>query len=74
MSTVRKIVQYTLEGERVTSYNSIREAQKIYGITHISSVCRKKRTSDGGYLWYYAEEEPGVGGKEEALGLAKNRR
>lgn len=56
MSKARKVTQYTMEGEALRSYGSIKEAQAVYGITHISSVCRKKRVTDGGYRWGYTGE------------------
>ena len=57
MSIPRKIVQYDTEGNQVRTYASIREAQDAYKITHISSVCRNRRKTDGGYRWAYADEE-----------------
>ncbi len=51
----RKIVQYTKEYVPVRTYDSIREAEAEHHITHISSVCRHKRQSDGGFIWRYAE-------------------
>lgn len=53
----RKVVQYTRDGYRpLRLFNSIREAEHEYNITHISSVCRGKRRTDGGYVWRYIEE------------------
>ncbi len=40
-------------------YDSIFEAQQAFGCTHVSLCCRRKRHSDGGYLWRYAEVLPG---------------
>ncbi len=51
----RKIVQYTKENVPVRTYDSIREAEAEHHITHISSVCRHKRLTDGGFVWRYAE-------------------
>ena len=59
MSMPRRVVQYTTGGEKLRTFESIKEAQNYLGITHISSVCRKRRITDGGYRWFYAEEEPG---------------
>ena len=53
MSKPRKVIQYTMDGEEIRSYDSIREAQENTGVTHISSVCRRKRVSDGGSRWGY---------------------
>lgn len=53
----RPVEQYTLAGEKIGSYGSIREAQAIYGkATHISSVCSGRRKTDAGYIWKYAED------------------
>lgn len=57
MSTQRRVIQYTKEGTPVRSYDSIREAQAYANVTHVSSVCRRRRKSDGGYIWRY-EGEP----------------
>ena len=57
MSRSRKVVQYTMEGDRIRTYDSIREAQAYTGVTHISSVCRNRRLSDGGFRWSYEDEE-----------------
>ena len=57
MSKARKVIQYTMDGEEIRSYGSIREAQEYMGVTHISSVCRRKRVSDGGSRWGYEGEE-----------------
>ncbi len=60
MTRPRKVVQYSLIGEKIRTYGSIREAQNELGITHISSVCRRQRVTDGGYRWRYENEEDGT--------------
>lgn len=52
----RVVSQYTLNGEFVASYPSIREAERITGIdnTMISRVCRGKSKFAKGYVWKYA--------------------
>lgn len=52
----RVVLQYTLNGEFVASYPSIREAERITGIdnTMISRVCRGKSKFAKGYVWKYA--------------------
>lgn len=60
MTRPRKVVQYSMIGERLKTYSSIREAQEALGITHISSVCRRQRMSDGGFRWRYENEEDGT--------------
>lgn len=41
-------------------YDSIKEAQDEYHITHISEVCHGRRYSDGGYGWCYANPADGT--------------
>ena len=53
MSKPRPVIQYDIEGRKLRTFGSIKEAQGKYGITHISSVCRGKRKQDGGYIWKY---------------------
>ena len=50
------VIQYDLSGRELCRYASVREAQLIYGITHISSVCRGQRNKDGGFIWRYADD------------------
>lgn len=50
----RSVVQYTKEMKKLREWNSIHEAQEQYNISHISSVCRGERLSDGGFVWRYA--------------------
>jgi hypothetical protein len=52
-SISKKVVQYTLSGTYINSFNSIREAQRNTGIQHsqISMVCRGVRKAAGGYIW-----------------------
>ena len=57
MSVARRVVQYTTDGERVAVFASVREAQEAYGITHISSVCRRRRRTDGGDVWVFEDED-----------------
>lgn len=47
------IYQYTMNGEFLSSYNSISEAEKITNIPHtnIIKVLQNKRRSAGGYRW-----------------------
>lgn len=53
----RRVVQYTQNMEEIQRYKTIREPQLIYNITHISSVCRRERKTDGGFIWRY-EDDP----------------
>ncbi|MBQ0058528.1 MAG: hypothetical protein KBS83_01000 [Lachnospiraceae bacterium] len=58
MSRPRKIAQYTIDGEMVKTYDSIKEAQDYMGLTHISAVCRGRRRTDGGFTWAYITPDP----------------
>ena len=58
--TKRKVVQYTKDEKPLRLFNSIREAEAEYHITHISCVCRGKRRTDGGYIWRYIEDVAGM--------------
>jgi DNA-directed RNA polymerase subunit RPC12/RpoP len=51
----KEIIQLTMEGEFVKSWNSATEAAKILGISqsHISSVCLEKKNSIGGFKWMH---------------------
>jgi len=55
---IRKIVQLSLEGEYIKTWNSITMAQKELNICSISSVCSLNgdKKSVGGYMWMYEEE------------------
>lgn len=61
---------YTMDGEFIKRFNSIREAAKWAGCKEngITPVCRGQNKSCGGYRWSYAEEElvPWVGKKKGA--------
>ncbi|MGN0275056.1 MAG: hypothetical protein ACI4DT_09820 [Chordicoccus sp.] len=62
----RCIVQCLRDGTPVREYGSVKEAQEACsGATHISQCCRKKRKTDGGYVWRYREEMPDVHIPEE---------
>ncbi len=54
----RSVVQYTRDMKKVREWDSIHEAQAEYNISHISSVCRGERKSDGGFVWRYASPPP----------------
>ena len=51
----KKVVQYSLIGKKIKSYNSISEAKRLTGISKISDVCLNKRKSAGGYIWKFEE-------------------
>jgi hypothetical protein len=49
----RKVTQLDLNGNIIKQYNSITEAERDTGISHISGVCRGKRKTAGGFKWKY---------------------
>jgi hypothetical protein len=52
----KKINQYTLNEEYIKTWESIKEAGYILGISHIDQVCKGHRKSAGGFKWnYYIE-------------------
>lgn len=49
------VKQYTLSGEYIKTYSSIKEVKKELGSnSHICDVCMGKRNSALGYIWKYA--------------------
>ena len=55
-STLKKsVLQYDLDGNFITEYESINEAARQLGIRNdgISACLRKKQNSSGGYIWKY---------------------
>ena len=52
----RGVVQYTKAMSELHRYSSIKEAETVYSISHISGVCRRRRRSDGGYVWRYEDD------------------
>ena len=51
----KKVCQFSLDGSLIAEYNSITEAKEKTGVKSISSVCKNKRKSAGGYIWKYKE-------------------
>ena len=53
------INQYTLAGEYLSTYPSLREAARAIGkdggASHINDVCKGKRKTAYGYIWKYSE-------------------
>lgn len=52
-----KINQYSIDGVYINTFNSIKEAKMITGITTIINACLKKKYSAGSYRWYYIDDE-----------------
>lgn len=44
-------------GKIIRTWNSTREPQRELGISGVSSVCKGKRKTMGGFIWKYAEED-----------------
>ena len=57
----REVHQFTLTGEYIASYKSLKEAERRTGvnISSIGHVCRRGRggKSAGGYMWSYDKEK-----------------
>lgn len=51
-----KVAQYSLNGEYIRLYNSVKDAKKSTGITTISSCCIGKAETAGRYVWRYVED------------------
>ena len=53
----REVVQYSLSGEFIAKYPSLKDAADACGIYYqgISACCRGKYKHCGGYVWRYAE-------------------
>lgn len=54
---MRRIEQYSLDGEYIDIFDSITDASNTFGISHssISACCSGKNKTAGGYRWRYAE-------------------
>lgn len=53
----REIYQFNLENERIGTYSSMSEAEKVTNISHttISRCCKGKQRTSGGFIWRYAD-------------------
>lgn len=57
--TIKKIVQLTIEGEYLNTFDSSMEAGKSIGVKAYNKIllcCKKERNSCGGYKWLFEEE------------------
>lgn len=54
----RPVIQYSLTGEFIAEYPSLKEAENASNIHHsaISAACQNKRQRGGQYLWKYKED------------------
>lgn len=53
--STKKVNQYSLNNNFIKCWDSITQAQKELGITHISMCCTGKRKTAGNYIWRYAD-------------------
>ena len=55
--TSRPVLQFKLNGEFITEYGGLSEAERKTGIKHqhIYRVCRNKRKQTGGFIWKYKD-------------------
>lgn len=49
----KRIKQLTLTGEFIKEFETIIDAYKETGVSHITDVCKEKRRQAGGYIWRY---------------------
>lgn len=51
----KPVIQFTLDGDVVNMFNSIKEASSETGIhpTDITMCCKGKRKHAGGFIWKY---------------------
>lgn len=56
--TKKKVIQYDLKGNLLNEYESLNEAELKTNVKyqHISSCCRGKQKTAGGFKWRYKEE------------------
>lgn len=56
--SAKKVIQYTKDGKFIKIWDYIKQASDELGVNpnNISSCCRGKRKSAGGFMWRYAEE------------------
>ena len=52
-ANTKPVYQYTLNGEFVKKWESLKEASDYYNGGHITSVCQGERKSTKGYKWSY---------------------
>jgi len=53
----KSVCQYTIDGELVSKYESLSQAEKETGIncSLISATCRREQKTAGGFIWRYLE-------------------
>lgn len=58
-----KIIQLTVDGNFISEWDSIVEAQKFYKINNVATVCKGRQKTAGGYKWMYKEDYDKLIGK-----------
>lgn len=51
-----KVVQFDKNGNFIKEWDSAMNAEKDLGIRNVTSCCKKKRKTAGGYVWMYLSE------------------
>ena len=51
----KAVLQYSLDGIYITEYDSVKQAIRQTGISHISECCNFKLSSSGGYIWRFKD-------------------
>lgn len=56
-SRKKKVSQYSIKGEYIATYESLKEAERQTGVSNrnISLCCRDKMKTTGGYIWKYED-------------------
>jgi len=55
----KAVIQYSLDGEMLRSFKSIRGAERVTGVdnSHIIKCCKGEYRTSGGYVWAYKERK-----------------
>lgn len=48
------LYQYSIDGELIKKWDSVKEAQTAYKTSHISDCCLGRRNKTKGYIWMYS--------------------
>lgn len=54
----KQVAQYSLDGHLITTYASVKEAQRITKVAKIADCCRRERLTAGGFQWRYYDINP----------------
>lgn len=50
----KRVIQYTLDGDYVSEFSSLKEAREFTGISNISNCLTGRYKTAGGFIWNYA--------------------